>query len=417
MNKCRVASGAILLFLFVLFLLPQPASALHCEPSSTKLHIFFINGILTTKKEAKRAREQLCRALDAEQLEPEIVCDLTYNDTDGPFEDLLEVADQILTQYSSQLLLWLHGVGQVPDWLLAWQQKMLLVEYQINASELPAHVEDYRNALHGAEKVLIVAHSQGNLYANQAYELVAKAEPEVFQNSLAIYAVATPANNVAGDGLHLTNHRDVIQLIPGALAPNWSLWRTISGIADDVGMVAAHSFLNTYLSNEFDVREILLDDIVQIGSVFLDRPAPELITSCAKAIASISLQPPNYTGGNLRFTATIENPERDLLTVDCTDDIDGLAFAGCEVIDDWVAYDRLETFVVHGRVSYTGVPRGTGAVTLLVSDSVGNTVAQTFPVSWDCCDGPNLHSFIHYHTKYSCDVVLEHENHCGSWWQ
>lgn len=423
MNNQRGHRFIVALFLLEFFCVLPHARALSCEPTPTKLHIFFTNGILTTEDEAGRALQKLREAFGAEHSGKEILYNLTYNYTDGPFEDLLQSADQVLTQFSSQLLLWLYGSGLVPDWLLAWQQKMMVAEYQINASELTDHVAAYHDALHRAEEVLIIAHSQGNLYANQAYQLMANTEPASFKDSFAVYAVATPANHVAGGSTsmndYLTNHRDIIQLVPGALPPSRGLFRIATGkFADDVGMVSAHSFLNTYLSTEFDLRDKIVEDI---KSNSLHRPAPEFITSCTKSIASITVQQPHYIMTYIPFTAMIENPEREDLKISCTDDIDGWVSVALGGVDCKIVYSAptlvpLTSYTVYGEVNYFGIPRGSGTVTLSVSSETGK-ISQSFSVSWDCCDGPIVSGFSSVYVKYSCESSGEHENHCGHWWQ
>jgi hypothetical protein len=81
-------------------------------------------------------------------------------------------------------------------------------------------------------------------------------------SSFAIFSVATPANSVGGArSPYLTNHRDFIQYVPNALPANWKLYRSDKTDADDVGLIQAHLFNATYISNDFDIRPQLISGI------------------------------------------------------------------------------------------------------------------------------------------------------------
>ncbi len=58
------------------------------------------------------------------------------------------------------------------------------------------------------QKVLLVAHSQGNFYANNFYDKVASQEGGVPSQSIGVYGVASPASRVAGEGKYLTSDTD-----------------------------------------------------------------------------------------------------------------------------------------------------------------------------------------------------------------
>ncbi|MDP3052531.1 MAG: hypothetical protein Q8N22_01080 [bacterium] len=66
------------------------------------------------------------------------------------------------------------------------------------------------------QKLLLVAHSQGNFYANSFYDVVADKDGGVPSQSLAIYSVATPSSRVAGSGKWITSDTD--KVITGLVA-------------------------------------------------------------------------------------------------------------------------------------------------------------------------------------------------------
>ena len=60
------------------------------------------------------------------------------------------------------------------------------------------------------QKLLLVAHSQGNFYSNNFYNKVASQSGGVPAQSIGVYSVATPANSVAGGGEYITSDTDKI---------------------------------------------------------------------------------------------------------------------------------------------------------------------------------------------------------------
>lgn len=60
------------------------------------------------------------------------------------------------------------------------------------------------------QKLLLIAHSQGNFYANSLYDSLSNKTGGVPKQSLAVYSVATPSSRVAGNGLWLTSDTDKV---------------------------------------------------------------------------------------------------------------------------------------------------------------------------------------------------------------
>jgi hypothetical protein len=99
------------------------------------------------------------------------------------------------------------------------------------------------------QKLLLVAHSQGNFYANNFYDKVADQTGGVPKNSIGVYSVATPANRVAGEGKYLTSDTDkVIATLAGRvfsiMTPNVHI--PLQNGDDNNG----HDFSSVYLKYE-----------------------------------------------------------------------------------------------------------------------------------------------------------------------
>lgn len=237
-----------------------------CADPSKNVIIFFGNGIQTDQKSARQSLDRLTRDLGTTYNGQTIRYDLAYNATSGLAADLGQSVLQAQIQWDSQISGWLNRIGVSPDWFTAWYKKFLLSATTVVASELTDHVDAYRNAILSGQKVVVVAHSQGNFYVNEAKKLLALELSAAEIKSFGIYSVANPANNVGGEGApYLTNSNDIIQLVPGSLSPNWIL-RTASGTTvDSIGLtsvsILAHLFNETYISPDYDLKPILLGGI------------------------------------------------------------------------------------------------------------------------------------------------------------
>ncbi len=219
-------------------------SANNCELEEFK--IVYQNGELTTPLQAFSAKNELAINLGNSYNNQSIRYDLAYNYSSKAFDKLLESANQ-------------------RHWYIELARQVYNWNYKINASELNQHIEKYREAILQGQKLLVVSHSQGNFYTNLARQMLAKQKPTIPMQSFGIFAVATPTNIVGnGNSSYLTNHLDIISLVPNSLAANWTLRRADNGkIVDNIGSIPAHSFTDTYLSPNYDIRAEFIKAIKQ----------------------------------------------------------------------------------------------------------------------------------------------------------
>lgn len=202
-------------------------------------------------------------------------------------DDLKQAAQQAGIQWTSDLANWLIRERRAPPWFNRWH-RLQIERFTLGLlPEVDQHVDSYRHAIAQGQSVLVVAHSQGNFYANDARRLLqSQLSPEQLRR-FAIHGVAVPANNVGGEpGPYLTNHRDFITVVPGALPANFTLRRGAGGAsADDVGAIQAHLFNDTYLSDDFNVKQTLLQGLRAV----LDRFQAEPPASCQDEVRAYIL--------------------------------------------------------------------------------------------------------------------------------
>ncbi len=150
-----------------------------CSPNGYTIEA--INGVFTDDSEAKENKDSLKKHLPSIYNNEPLIVDYLHNPSH------------------------LAGIG---DGLKALYQKVFddetiedydLVEMLQSASEKVK-----------TKKVLLVAHSQGNFYANSFHDKVYGNQENASANSIAVYAVATPASRVAGGGKWLTSSTDKV---------------------------------------------------------------------------------------------------------------------------------------------------------------------------------------------------------------
>jgi hypothetical protein len=102
-------------------------------------------------------------------------------------------------------------------------------------------------------KVLLIAHSQGNFYANNAIHAIRNSVSlhwETDQQKARLVSVATPTSLVAGGGAYTTLTSDgLINVIPAALKPNSTNNIPKPGLFD-------HEFVKHYLKGDLAHKQI-----------------------------------------------------------------------------------------------------------------------------------------------------------------
>ncbi len=260
---------------------PQPA----CQNTiASRTAVFFVNGVTTTLDEARlnagKLELEFLNRLPAMSPAVQANCHvflLNYNPTAGEVNDLLEAAQQQLGFTPTRFWLELEGLGLFTPQLIRDVLEGPMTDLnRIDASTIERHAAAYRAqiAAPSCRRVLVVPHSQGNLYTNAAYELVFNQLPNAPPGAVRIVGVATPAETVPGDGLYRTSTTDAlisaIRLVrPGTLPPNTN-WG-ISPLLLSPTYSAGHSFIG-YLSADPSRTHILSDMEASLTSLAETNP-------------------------------------------------------------------------------------------------------------------------------------------------
>lgn len=151
----------------------------------------------------------------------------------------------------SVFLNWNKSDGLSADLSQARQQ--LAEGVSINDSDLIDHLANYRRSIQSHRKVIVVAHSQGNLYANKAFDVLAT-DPIDINNAFSIVAVATPASFVAGQPSPCVDRCRYVTLFEDRVAtfvfPLVNIgvlpWNTANALICQINS-SCHNFVSDYL--------------------------------------------------------------------------------------------------------------------------------------------------------------------------
>lgn len=148
------------------------------------------------------------------------------------------------------------------------------------------HIQKYTSDLNEGKKVIVVAHSQGNLFANAAVTEVINRNSD-YVNSIGIVGVASPAGIVIGSNQYITADDD--RVIDALRITHTVLPSNIDndpGFFDDPRDMLNHSFTTSYLASEltteYTLGESTLSSRAIIDSMFsnllstLDYPSSDL---------------------------------------------------------------------------------------------------------------------------------------------
>jgi len=129
----------------------------HATINERKIDVYFANGILTKQRtandNAKLLRISIVDKFGIDYYNKQIgKVGYVYNNTNGILFDLTESADQKL-----DLIKW-------RDWLAS-----LFGYVTSHASDLKKQIDAYKSSIDNGHGVLVVAHSQGNIFTGEAF--------------------------------------------------------------------------------------------------------------------------------------------------------------------------------------------------------------------------------------------------------
>jgi len=230
--------------------------SIHAENiDECKSDLYFANGIMMkySEKDALDMWKEV--AGDLLVSKPDLYAKIanikiSYNISQGFLDDLLESFEQVMSnewgwvEFSTFFEQFLTSHNIQEDWVP-------------HIKDLVKQTKSYKDSIKLGHNVIVIAHSQGNYYTNEAYDLLDGWMKPYFH----MMGVATPANHVAGDGPYVKFHNDFIKSVVTGLPsnridPNSNHNQTFS--------IAAHDFYESYLSavnTRSDIQKFIFNKV------------------------------------------------------------------------------------------------------------------------------------------------------------
>lgn len=257
-----------LLFFCATWMFVDSSAASICEP--VEKVVYFGNGINTSKYKAKYHKHLVSKRLkdslplDEYQL---LQFEVSYNESYDLFIDLLEATIQDLQTDYSRFWRILGKVDIMPDWFADIMKEIAAAVDRValvTTDSLADQVNDYMKQIKEGKKILLVAHSQGNFFGNQAYGVL----NSTAKQSFGIVSVANPDSSVGDGGPYTTLEedefieyikwaKDVLGL-PVPMKPN--LTNSPVELPDEKG----HAFINAYMVAGSNSDQKITNDMISV---------------------------------------------------------------------------------------------------------------------------------------------------------
>ncbi len=250
-----------------------------CPVQETTL--FFVNGVDTKRSSANDSieivRDEFAKTGISEEC---LTFDVAYNTNEIFFFDFLESGLQRAEEVEGRIeVFWeffLRVKGafgnsksfydkKITDLFNITNQAIQAGKY-VPGDQLDEHLQAYRDVLANGQRVIMLGHSQGNLYVNSAWNQLSLLE----QTDVRVIAVATPSDHVGSifsSDPYTTLHKDSLAAslfsAVGALSSNTEM----SQECDDelFGLIPAswlcHGFKEAYMLGDQSKEQILMDII------------------------------------------------------------------------------------------------------------------------------------------------------------
>lgn len=279
---------AIILFPLTLV---RAAWSTDCPVGSPRTTVFYVNGVDNDYEVATISKALLEKEFTdfITKTPPSIPgflpgClkfNLAWNPTLGRLLDFYRAARQKLNE--NPTLIWRFRLNLISGLLFTFVDPITQLyidtvkpgdfRSEFDKAVLDEHVQKYRaELLNNGNRVVAVAHSGGNFFANQAFDALFHPTDDsapIATKSFGIIAVATPASFVSGDGPWTTLHEDLLIQLVRQLAPTPPLPANTAN--DELSLDEfSHSFIGAYLHGLNSRTAIML----QIIGVILDLEPP-----------------------------------------------------------------------------------------------------------------------------------------------
>lgn len=236
-----------LILCFTVLLFPHYSWSTQCDKpdSAEEARVYFLNGRgATDQSKIYRNRDKLKSVLGNSDL---------WGDEIGATRAL--ISNKTLDWFRvykqrnndpSQFWEWVANISIAPQWFqdiyIDYVTDLSNASYS-NSADIRRMVAESLQDFRSGKKVVLIAHSQGNYFANMTYQYIKDNYPQ-YQNSIGIVAVGSYASRVQDGGFHTNNTLDnairLVDLFYSVLPYNETY--------DQPNNNENHAFIETYLT-------------------------------------------------------------------------------------------------------------------------------------------------------------------------
>jgi hypothetical protein len=250
----------------VIFFVAKSSFALDCR--SAEVAFYFGNGMFNDRYDANESALALEDFLYQNQfIRGGQKVHLAYNLNESALVELLQVATQKSEEYGRSFFQWLSDLSLAKDdfRILAFAVSRSYDKLRyVSDQDLKSQVAAYRTDIAAGKTVLVVAHSQGNFYANSAWHLIQGLEGAA--GRFFVVGAAAPVNSIAGGGPYATLTQDlVIKAVRTAFS---ALPANVTNLS---ASPSGHEFVSQYLNGDQSGPKIMADvgeTMSRIGDAF-----------------------------------------------------------------------------------------------------------------------------------------------------
>lgn len=267
-------------------------SAIACNNMQNSTEVYYVNGIANTKSDANDSLKMIKQAyevkLKATYPYDDIKYKLAYNETYNFFNDYDELKKQ--KWYEHQIYFKNKSRCINCDDYEYWYQHKLFHDITKNLDEIndrcippppnPAvtirqtfakHITLYKNALNHGKRIILISHSQGNLYANMALR---ELRPKYTKN-IGMIGLGNVAGYKYSNTFYYTSHDDAVvnlfraqpyNILPGNIK-NYTTWGILGERSD------FHNFYKGYFREKIPSRA-KVDEKIHYYLKTLEQPKP-----------------------------------------------------------------------------------------------------------------------------------------------
>ena len=242
---------------------------LFANTDSCKLDVYFGNGVWNNAEQAEESMEELKTFMQMNNIMRFLKVDdgktyeflIAHNAPHGYIDDMIETywqlytSGQITNGYFTSMT---AALNRADGSISTYMQRInnIIATYNLHVSTM---IKGYREeSLNLKHNVLLVAHSQGNLFGNQMYDLLTAEEKDRFK----MVSVATPANNVTGDYSLSAPYTTIVADYTIALIKN-----SFPGNASGFG----HTFVDSYLHSHITPTRVKINSDIINAVNLLDK--------------------------------------------------------------------------------------------------------------------------------------------------